>query len=224
MWMDISASYMTCCDSRLYMTHSDSYPYYRCVLGSARLGPCRIQVESLLSLQTIGLAFLQTSVRQIGFVSAWISLYMTKCSSKHTWSLLSLASDNSEGMKLNNDDRVLLDIKFLPYEPQDYNMKVTKALESILKNGLKSISKGLENWNLKDSIILYSGQVYIPKNNNLHQDIVKTYHEHITTGHPGWWKTYKLVSRNFWWPKMSTFVCNFVDEYATCHHENSSLS
>ena len=50
---------------------------------------------------------------------------------------------------------------------QDYNMKVTKALKSVLKNGPRSITKGLEDWNLKDGIILYRGQVYIPKNLDL---------------------------------------------------------
>ena len=99
---------------------------------------------------------------------------------------------------------------------QDYDMEVTKALEFILKNGPRSIAKGLEDWNLEDGILLYKGQVYIPKNLDLCCDIVKTYHEYIATGHPGRWNTYELISRDFWWPEMSTFVKDFVDECATC--------
>ena len=97
-------------------------------------------------------------------------------------------------------------------------MEVTKALKSILKNGPRSIAnlKGLEDWNLEDGIILCREQVYTPKNLDLCRDIVKTYHEHVATGHPGQWKTYKLISRDFWWPGMSTFVKDFVDGCATC--------
>ena len=73
-------------------------------------------------------------------------------------------------------------------------MEVSKALESILKNGPHSVSKGLEDWNLEDGLILYHGQIYIPKDLDLWRDIVKQYHEHLATGHPGRWKTYKLVS------------------------------
>src|SRR6202158_3836631 len=90
------------------------------------------------------------------------------------------------------------------------------ALEMILKNGPRSLTKGLEEWNLEDGIILYRGQVYIPKEESLRRDIVKRYHDHVATGHPGRWKTYELVSREFWWPGMSTFVKSYVDGCATC--------
>ena len=58
-----------------------------------RLGPLKIQVESLLSLQTIGLAFTPTSVRQSDCLCQNPRLYSTKCSIKHARSLLSLAGD-----------------------------------------------------------------------------------------------------------------------------------
>ena len=90
------------------------------------------------------------------------------------------------------------------------------ALESILKNGPRSISKGLEEWNLENGIILHRGQVYVPKDESLRRDIVRNYHDHIAIGHLGRWKTYELVSREFWWPGMSTFVKSYVDGCATC--------
>jgi len=70
--------------------------------------------------------------------------------------------------------------------------------------------------NLEDGIILYRGQVYVPKNEALQRDIVKKYHNHVAIGHPGRWKTYELVSREFWWLGMSTFVKDYVDGCATC--------
>jgi len=80
----------------------------------------------------------------------------------------------------------------------------------------RSIIKGLEDWNLEDGIILYRGHIYVPKDPDLRRDIVKSYHDHIATGHPGRWKTYKLVSREFWWPGISQFVQAYVDGCATC--------
>ena len=58
-----------------------------------RLGPLRIQVESLLSLRTIGLAFTPTSVRQLDCLCQNLHLYLAKCLTKHARSLLSLAGD-----------------------------------------------------------------------------------------------------------------------------------
>ena len=44
----------------------------------------------------------------------------------------------------------------------------------------------------------------------LRQQIVKIHHDLPSAGHPGWWKTYELVSRNYWWPGMTTFVKKYV--------------
>ena len=171
------------------------------------------------------------------YLSWFTFVIIHKPGSQNKADALSRHPDHSEGMELDNDDRVLLDTKFFAIQAirpqaitmqgnnmlrehikaaQDYDNEVIKALESILKNGPRSIAKGLEDWNLEDGIILYRGQVYIPKNVDLHHEIVKTYHEHIATGHPGQWKTYELISRDFWWPGMSIFVKDFVDGCATC--------
>jgi transposase InsO family protein len=99
---------------------------------------------------------------------------------------------------------------------QTYDTEVSHALETVLKNGPRAITKGLQDWNLEDGIILYRGHVYVPKDDTLRQDIVKSCHENIATGHPGRWKTYELVSREFWWPGMSTFVRDYVDGCAKC--------
>ena len=50
---------------------------------------------------------------------------------------------------------------------QDYDTEVSKALKSILKNGPRTISRGLKDWNLEDGIILHRGQIYISKDINL---------------------------------------------------------
>ena len=50
---------------------------------------------------------------------------------------------------------------------QEYDREVSQALEVILKNGPRSLTKGLEEWNLEEGIILYCGQVYVSKDDAL---------------------------------------------------------
>src|SRR6266571_3196256 len=101
---------------------------------------------------------------------------------------LSRCSDHKEGIAIEENERVLLDSKFFTVRTvqptsitvlgdttlrqrikatQEYDKDVSMALESILKNGPRSLAKGLEDWNLEDGIILYQGQVYVPKNESL---------------------------------------------------------
>jgi Integrase zinc binding domain len=95
-------------------------------------------------------------------------------------------------------------------------MEVSQALESVLKNGPRSLTKGLEDWNYEDGIILFRGHVCVPKDPALRRDIIRSYHDHLAIGHPGRWKTYELVLQEYWWPGMSTFVRKYVDGCAVC--------
>ena len=47
-------------------------------------------------------------------------------------------------------------------------------------------------------------------NDNLRQKIVQIHYDLPSAGHPGRWKTYELVSRNYWWPGMTIFVKKYV--------------
>jgi hypothetical protein len=127
---------------------------------------------------------------------------------------LSRCPDHKEGIAAENEERVLLDDKFFTINAtrpttitvlgdttlrqhikatQEYDKDVSNAVETILKNGPRSLAKGLEEWKLEDRIILYKGQVYVPKNEELRWDIVKKYHNNVAIGHPGRWKTYDVT-------------------------------
>jgi transposase InsO family protein len=150
---------------------------------------------------------------------------------------LSRRPDLKEGIQSSNSENcVLLDDKFfavraahpVTMDPQTnplrkrikgaqtYDTEVSQALESVLRNGPRSVTRGLDDWNLEDGLILHRGHIYVPKDDDLRRDIVKQYHDHVATGHPGRWKTYELVAREFWWPGMSQFVHNYVNGCATC--------
>lgn len=98
-------------------------------------------------------------------------------------------------------------------EPDD---EVSKALETIKKNGPRTLAKGLEEWNYEDELILFRGKIYVPKDNTIRREVVKACHDPIIMGHPGRYKTLEMVQQNFWWPGMSLFVKSYVDGCATC--------
>jgi len=149
---------------------------------------------------------------------------------------LSWHPDHKEGMEHNNE-KILLDPKFFAIratrpgavtsigdkdlrhrlkDSQDHDQEVTQALTTILQNGPRTISKGLEDWNFKEGLILHKGKIYVPKSPDLRRNIVKLHHENLAMGHPGQWKMYELVTQNYWWPGISTFVKDYVDGCATC--------
>src|SRR6266436_2690941 len=153
------------------------------------------------------------------FLSNYSFIILHKPGSSNHADPLSRCPDLKEGMLTEeSEEKTLLNTKYftiralqettIPWKArlrnaQNYDTEVSQALEAILKNGPRSLTKGLEDWNLEDGLIL-------------HRDIVKTYHESLATGHPGRWKTYELVSRDYWWPGMSAFIHKFVEGCTLC--------
>jgi len=93
---------------------------------------------------------------------------------------------------------------------------VAKALEDLRKEGPRQLVKGLEEWKTDKGLVLYRGKVYVPDDSELRRELVTVHHDSKNAGHPGRWKTYELLSRNFWWPGMSTYVQKYVDGCEVC--------
>jgi len=55
----------------------------------------------------------------------------------------------------------------------------------------------------------------VPNNENLKRKVVQQYHNELM-GHPGEWKTIELITRDFWWPGIMTFVKAYIKGCATC--------
>ena len=68
--------------------------------------------------------------------------------------------------------------------------------KDILLNGPHDATKGLQEWNLEEGLILYKGLVYVPNNENSKRKVVQQYHDELM-GHPGEWKTIELITRDF---------------------------
>jgi RNase H-like domain found in reverse transcriptase/Integrase zinc binding domain len=102
----------------------------------------------------------------------------------------------------------------------DLDGNAAEALKPLLEKGPTTMTTGLEDWELKNlngrNVLFYKGKNYIPKNMELRRDIVKTFHNHETAGHPGEMGTYNAVRQHYWWPGLRTFVKNYVQGCGIC--------
>ena len=132
---------------------------------------------------------------------------------------LSRRADHEMGTDLNNINQVLLKPEFFAINALEATHetpindkiilkevkaallldKVTKDYKTLLKPGPREFGKSLQDWNYENRLLLYRGKVYIPHSvkDTLRQQIVKMHHNLPSAKHPGWWKTYELVSRNY---------------------------
>ena len=93
-------------------------------------------------------------------------------------------------------------------------------METLLQEGPTSLKNNLEDWKIEEvdgkKMIFYKGKSYIPKDQELRQDMVKMYHDHETAGHPGELETYNSIQQQYWWPGLRMFVKNYVQGCGTC--------
>ena len=155
---------------------------------------------------------------------------------QNTADALSRRPDLKKGIAPDNADRILLtpdkfriqalhmttiptgidtELKQAIREAIETDRLTGQRLKDILLNGPRDVTKGLQEWNLEDGLILYKGLVYVPNNENLKRKVVQQYHDGIM-GHPGEWKTIELITRDFWWPGITTFVKAYIKGCATC--------
>jgi O-phosphoseryl-tRNA(Cys) synthetase len=83
-------------------------------------------------------------------------------------------------------------------------LDVKNAMETLLEEGPTNLRNDLYNWKIEEidgrQTIFYKGKNYIPKDQELQQDIVKMYHDHKTAEHPGELEMYNRVRQHYWWP------------------------
>jgi hypothetical protein len=102
------------------------------------------------------------------------------------------------------------------------NDKMTKDYKHLLTSGPHEFQKSLEEWNFENRLLLHRGKNYVPRDKNLHLDLLKLHHNTLLAGHPGQWKTLELLSRNYWWPGMSVDVKKYVQGCNICQQNKSS--
>ena len=95
--------------------------------------------------------------------------------------------------------------------------KLAKEIIEALKSGHRKHKLiSLEECQLKENNLVYiNSLLYIPDNPIIQLRILKSCHNHPAAGHSRRAATYKLVSHNYWWPKMHYMIARYIQNYNT---------
>ena len=91
---------------------------------------------------------------------------------------------------------------------------VLNALRNLSNNSPLFPRSSISDWHFTNSQLYFKNHLYIPP--AAHHDLVSSVHSSPTSGHGGFFCTYSLLSRDYWWPGMSSFVHHFVSGCALC--------
>jgi hypothetical protein len=70
---------------------------------------------------------------------------------------------------------------------------------------------------------LYVGKrLFVPEDDALRLRLLQSHHDNVAAGHPGRAKTYKLLTRNYYWPQMNQTVRRYVRNCHTCTRSKAS--
>ena len=83
--------------------------------------------------------------------------------------------------------------------------EVVQALEK--NNGL--------TWE-EDGVAYMEGRVYMPKNKELREEILREHHDPADIGHPGQYRMMELLKRTYWWPGLKEDVKKYIQECFKC--------
>ena len=156
---------------------------------------------------------------------------------------LSRRPDYKEGIASENAETILLTLEKFLLKPEQFsiralhNMAISTGineelkaaiqeaiktdkllgpkLRDILASSPRQVTKGLQEWNYEDGLILYKGLIYVPNNKELKRKVTQQFHDNLM-GHPGQWKTIELLSREYWWPGITEFVKAYIRGCAIC--------
>ena len=91
---------------------------------------------------------------------------------------------------------------------------VVSALQNLSVGSLLFPHSSLSDWRFSNSLLYFKNRLYIPA--TAHHALVSSVHPSPAAGHGGFFCTYTLLSRDYWWPGMSSFIRRFVAGCVLC--------
>ena len=146
---------------------------------------------------------------------------------------LSRRVDWAEGVERDNENQVMLKEEWLEVrameqlveeleeeivkkikKARDKDEEVIKVVEEMKKAEVKMLRD--EEWQIEEGLVLKEGRVYVPKDEKLRMEIIWLHHDTPIAGHGEQWKTVELVTRNYWWPRVTREVKQYVEGCDQC--------
>jgi hypothetical protein len=75
---------------------------------------------------------------------------------------------------------------------------------------LPPMKSALSDWKIVDGILYYKDHAYVSP--AARHDLLQRLHDHPTAGHPGHFKTEKLIKHDYWWPGLGAYVRNMLKD------------
>jgi hypothetical protein len=94
-----------------------------------------------------------------------------------------------------------------------------------IQNSSDKVEKSVKNHILEkhhfwleteEGLIMWKNRVYVPKDDELREDIIRLHHDPPIIGHPGVKRTEELIVRNYWWPYISKDIKLYVSGCDAC--------
>jgi hypothetical protein len=91
-------------------------------------------------------------------------------------------------------------------------MSQIKANKKVDKSMRQALEKKLPGWEKKEDIVYYNGLIYVPRNEELQDRIIRLHHDSPPLGHPGEKCTQEMMEHNYWWPQLGNQVAKYIKE------------
>ena len=94
------------------------------------------------------------------------------------------------------------------------NKEVVRIVEEMKKAKVKELQES--EWQIERDLVLKERKVYVPKDEELRAEIIWLHHDVLAAEHGGQWKMVELVTRNYWWPRVTRNVGRYMEGYNLC--------
>jgi hypothetical protein len=92
---------------------------------------------------------------------------------------------------------------------------VNHVTEHVTEHVTKEETTSEDDWAVSAGALTFEGRVYVPE--GLRSKVTALHHDNPESGHFGALKTAELISRNFYWPALQTYVRQYVARCEVCH-------
>jgi transposase InsO family protein len=128
---------------------------------------------------------------------------------------LQLCALSSHDAPTDDESQLIRDIR--ASQPQDPRLqRLLPFLRDPEAPRDNAAQQELTGFSLRDGLVLFDGLVYVPDDDTIKLKILRQCHDAISAGHFGRAKTFEMVTRDFWWPRVRRFVKRYVSTCDVC--------